>query len=47
MISSDCEKCPYLDESNEEYPCSLEFPLRCNILYKYVNNYRCVIYEKI
>lgn len=38
MISKDCKNCEYLD-NNKEYPCKLDYPIRCNILYKYVNDY--------
>ena len=39
MISSECKECPMLDEDNKRYPCKLDYPICCNILYKYVNDY--------
>lgn len=39
MISKDCKNCDCLDEDNKNYPCKLEYPIRCNILYQWVNNH--------
>lgn len=37
MISPECKNCECLDEDNKEYPCTLDYPLRCNILYSFIN----------
>lgn len=40
MISRDCEKCSFLDKDNKKYPCKLDHPLRCSILYAWLKHER-------